>query len=543
VKNHNDRANISVAPHLEVGGSSNATQEQAMLSEGRRERAWRQGLVILILVFSDLLFASLAWGGAFLLASGLGQQGWSLLEIAFYYMAVDTGLWLGIRLMSGLYPGYGLPAPDELRRQTYGTVATLAITTLFAFAFQSGGQLSRLLIAICFVERLLAAPLVRHFVKWALMTVRLWGKSVVVIGAGDTGRNLMQMLREEWGLGLRPISAFDFRMFRGGGRVLDNPSDAVRKGGKASEDVPYGSHPIRVFKRGRAGLMVEVGSKGGTVANALRRAKARGIDTAILAMPHVSRECLLIYVGVARRSFKHMIVIPDLVGVTTSAVTVRNLAGIFGVEVKHNLLDPWALRTKRAMDLAATFAGVVVLVPLLAVIALVVWVDSRGAILYWAHRMGKDEKHFSCPKFRTMVPNAEAKLERMLQEDPRLREEYLTYHKLRDDPRVTRVGRFLRKTSLDELPQLWNVLRGEMSLVGPRPYLPRESKEVGESQEEILRVPPGMTGPWQVSGRSHTSFEERVRMEDNYVRDWSVWLDLILLARTVEIVLFNRRAY
>jgi lipopolysaccharide/colanic/teichoic acid biosynthesis glycosyltransferase len=142
-----------------------------------------------------------------------------------------------------------------------------------------------------------------------------------------------------------------------------------------------------------------------------------------------------------------------------------------------------------------------------------------------------------------MARDAEAKLERLLEEDPKLREEYLTYHKLRDDPRVTRVGRFLRKTSLDELPQLWNVLRGEMSLVGPRPYLPRESEEVGESQEEILRVPPGMTGPWQVSGRSHTSFEERVRMDDNYVRNWSVWLDLILLARTVEILLLNRRAY
>jgi len=142
-----------------------------------------------------------------------------------------------------------------------------------------------------------------------------------------------------------------------------------------------------------------------------------------------------------------------------------------------------------------------------------------------------------------MVPEAEAKLQHMLEEDPRLREEYLTYHKLRDDPRVTRVGRFLRKTSLDELPQIWNVLRGEMSLVGPRPYLPRESERIGAAQEEVLRVPPGMTGPWQVAGRNHTSFEERVRMDAYYVRDWSVWLDLILLARTLEVLVFKRAAY
>jgi len=112
--------------------------------------------------------------------------------------------------------------------------------------------------------------------------------------------------------------------------------------------------------------------------------------------------------------------------------------------------------------------------------------------------MGRDGNLFSCLKFRTMVLDAEALLQRMIEEDEELRREYLKYHKLRDDPRVTRVGRFLRKTSLDELPQLWNVLRGEMSLVGPRPYLPRESKEIGITQSEILRVPPGMTGPWQV---------------------------------------------
>ena len=124
-----------------------------------------------------------------------------------------------------------------------------------------------------------------------------------------------------------------------------------------------------------------------------------------------------------------------------------------------------------------------------------------------------------------------------------MREQYLKYHKLRDDPRVTRIGHFLRKTSLDEVPQLWNVLRGEMSLVGPRPYLPRESGKIGMAQREILRVPPGITGPWQVSGRSHTSFKERVRMDVYYVRDWSIWLDIVLLARTLRCVLFNRGAY
>jgi lipopolysaccharide/colanic/teichoic acid biosynthesis glycosyltransferase len=131
----------------------------------------------------------------------------------------------------------------------------------------------------------------------------------------------------------------------------------------------------------------------------------------------------------------------------------------------------------------------------------------------------------------------------MLEEDAGLRNEYTKYHKLRDDPRVTRVGRFLRKTSLDELPQLWNVIRGEMSLVGPRPYLPRESKEIGVTQSEILRVPPGVTGPWQVAGRNQTTFDERVGLDADYVRHWSVWLDLVLLARTAQTVILRRGAW
>jgi undecaprenyl-phosphate galactose phosphotransferase len=173
-----------------------------------------------------------------------------------------------------------------------------------------------------------------------------------------------------------------------------------------------------------------------------------------------------------------------------------------------------------------------------------VYLDSRGGkVFYKDKRMGRNNQLFSCVKFRTMVPNAEERLQHLLDDDPGAREEYELYHKLRDDPRVTRVGGFLRKTSLDELPQLWNVLRGEMSLVGPRPYLPRESEDIGGTQNEILRVPPGITGPWQVSGRASTSFDDRVYMDAYYVHDWSVWLDILLLARTVRSVLLSKGAY
>lgn len=260
-------------------------------------------------------------------------------------------------------------------------------------------------------------------------------------------------------------------------------------------------------------------------------------------MPYARREQLAKLVSLASLSFQHVLVIPNLNGVTNSAVIARNLAGTFAVEIKYNLLNPWALRAKRVVDLCATLLEGVFLLPLLLVLTLFVYLESGSPVFYKDQRMGRDGNLFACIKFRTMVPDAEALLQRILEVDEEKGKEYFKYHKLRDDPRVTRIGRFLRKTSLDELPQLWNVLRGEMSLVGPRPYLSRESKKIGISQSEILRVSPGMTGPWQVAGRSQASFEDRVQMDDYYVHDWSVWLDLVLLARTVKTVLRGKGAY
>jgi Undecaprenyl-phosphate galactose phosphotransferase WbaP len=334
----------------------------------------------------------------------------------------------------------------------------------------------------------------------------VWGKPVVVVGSGENGVRYTRLLRQEWELGYDPVVVFTYRL--------------------ASAEEALGTTPYEK-----------------SLADAADLVRKRGVDTVIFATPHTRREELAELVAWASVNFQHVLIIPNLSGIINSAVVARNLAGTFAVEIKHNLLDPWALRAKRAGDLVATVIGGILVSPVFLALALLVYLESRGPIFYRDWRMGRDGTPFSCLKFRTMLPGAEAMLWQMLKENPELREEYLRYHKLRDDPRVTRVGRFLRKTSLDELPQLWNVLKGEMSLVGPRPYLIRESKEVGIAQSEILRVPPGITGPWQVTGRNQTSFDDRVRMDAYYVRDWSVWLDLVILAHTLKIVALRRGAY
>jgi Undecaprenyl-phosphate galactose phosphotransferase WbaP len=471
---------------------------------GRWAKSKTRLLVPVVLVSWDILLALTLWQAAFVLRSLWGHGPLSVFALAS--VVPNVVVWVGLRAALGLYPGYGLGQVEELRRQTFALFATTTITMVFAFASQVSDSLSRVLLFAWTLGLLLLAPVTRYFIKRAMMRVGLWGKPVVVLGAREAGAHLLRVLRRDWQLGFKPVAVFDNRVAPAGGTL---------------EGVPYG----------------------GTLTDAVALARVHEIDTAIFAMPHTQREHLAKFVELTRPTFRQIVVIPDLAGITNSAVVARDLCGTFGVEVKHNLLDPWAQRSKRVLDIMVTVLGGFLILPLILILCLLVWIESRGPIFYADKRMGRDGTPFSCVKFRTMVPDAESLLQRMLADDDEIREEYFKYHKLRDDPRVTYIGRFLRKTSLDELPQLWNVLRGEMSLVGPRPYLPRESADIGATQREILRVAPGITGPWQVAGRNHTSFGERVRMDACYVRDWSIWLDLVLLARTVRCLLLSRDAY
>jgi Undecaprenyl-phosphate galactose phosphotransferase WbaP len=198
---------------------------------------------------------------------------------------------------------------------------------------------------------------------------------------------------------------------------------------------------------------------------------------------------------------------------------------------------------KRSFDLSLGLAIAALCLPLIALIAICVRFTSPGPVFFSHQRIGRGGRAFRAWKFRTMIADADAALERMLAEDPALRAEWRQSHKLKRDPRVTRVGALLRQSSLDELPQLWNVLWGEMSLVGPRPIVEAEVPEYRHEYELYQRVRPGMTGMWQVSGRNDTSYAERVRLDAYYVRHWSVWLDLYILTATVRVVLLRSGAY
>lgn len=472
-----------------------------------RAEAWRQKLVNLTLIFSDVVLAFFIWGVACLV-----QNFWApgyLSGIAVISIVPIAAVWVGFRATQGLYPGYGIDEAEELRRQTYALLATVTFTAIFALAFQIGDSIFHLLLALVFASLLFLSPFMRHFVKTGMARYGIWGKLVLILGGGDLGTRLNDLLKQEWRLGYKPAA---------------------------------------LFKGEPEGWLIEVKGSGessqheGAMADALNLGHTHQIDTLFLTVPHESREYVAGLADLASIHFRSVIVIPDLTSVASSTVVARNFAGTIGVEVHHNLLDPWVRRFKRGLDLTGALVGGLLISPLLVALVVLIKLDSSGPAFFGHRRLGAGSTHFRCWKFRTMHLDAERLLEEHLKDNPYLQVEWEQNHKLRDDPRVTRVGRFLRKTSLDELPQLWNVLRAEMSLVGPRPIVDAEVAKYGEAYALYKRVRPGMSGFWQVSGRSDASYDNRVAMDSHYVRNWSIWLDLVILARTINSVLARRGA-
>ena len=200
-------------------------------------------------------------------------------------------------------------------------------------------------------------------------------------------------------------------------------------------------------------------------------------------------------------------------------------------------------RAKRTIDVILTLLALAFLSPLMAVIALVVWLQDQGPILYLHTRVGRGGKPFKCIKFRTMAVDAAEQLEAYLADNPFARAQWIRDHKLRKDPRITHFGLFLRRSSLDELPQLFNVLAGDMSLVGPRPIVDAEAAKYGNCFQDYCEVRPGITGLWQISGRNNVDYAARVALDVDYVRTASLPLDLKILALTIPAVLAGRGSY
>jgi undecaprenyl-phosphate galactose phosphotransferase len=335
----------------------------------------------------------------------------------------------------------------------------------------------------------------RVAMKHAMLRAGVWAMPTVIVGTGRTAQEAAAALNSERLLGYRVVGHVEM--------PAEGPPPRV-------DDLVVGREPRFV----------------------------------VLALDAVELARAEQLIGELHRRGVSFAVVPPLSGLSVLNLQAR---GFFShdtvlLTAPNNLARLHARLLKRAFDVAASAALLVALSPLLAVLALLVRRDG-GPVLYGQRRIGRGGRPIVCLKFRTMVADADAVLAEVLARDPAARAEWEKDHKLKDDPRVTRVGRVLRATSLDELPQLWNVLRGEMSLVGPRPIVAAEVPKFGDDIAFYYEVDPGITGLWQVSGRNELDYDRRVRLNTWYVRNWSLWHDVAILVKTVRVVLARDGAY
>ena len=231
--------------------------------------------------------------------------------------------------------------------------------------------------------------------------------------------------------------------------------------------------------------------------------------------------------------------VPYVTGINFASSTIMEYSNIRynTIQIENKLLNKKNILIKSMFDMLVAFIALPLFIIVHFMISLAIKFDSSGAVFFKQHRLGKDDNDFVCYKYRTMHEDSDELLEEYLQENPDEAQYYKKYHKYKNDPRITKVGKILRATSLDELAQLLNVLKGDMSLVGPRPYMLGESDKLGGKKHFILKVKPGITGLWQVSGRNNLTFKERKELEVWYIKNWSLWDDFVILIKTVKVVL------
>jgi Undecaprenyl-phosphate galactose phosphotransferase WbaP len=400
---------------------------------------------------------------------------------------------------AGLYPGVGLGPVERLRRYSYSTVFVFLLLAAAGFALKLPHQYSRVTFGLALLLCLVCLPLARAALLAVAGRWRWWREPVAIVGTPDAAASLARRLDDFPGLGYRAVAAF-------------HSTDLEVLGAAAELDAAAG--PLA-----RGGVRVVLVRATGPLAPALLER--------------------------LQRHFARVVVTGGFGDLPVYGAVPRDLGGVLGLEYTSNLLRPTNRIVKRLTDLMLGSLSLIVAAPVIGLAALVVKVVSRGPAFFVQTRAGVGGRRIPVPKIRTMYLDAEDRLSSHLDENPALGEEWHRHFKLRTDPRLLPgLGAWMRRFSLDELPQLVSVVMGDMSLVGPRPFPDYHLERFPEDFRELRqRVRPGITGLWQVAVRSAGSAEEQQAMDTYYIRNWSLWLDAYILARTAAAVLSGRGAY
>ncbi len=429
----------------------------------------------------------------------------------YYYSNVYIYGWVPLLFLIALSQSRSYrqmhPIIDMMKAIFQSVFAGWMTSIIFIYFLKAGDQTSRLFIVIFGVLVLMIVCIIRYVVMKIMKLKHIFYEPVIIIGAGLTAERTIRFWESDLGYRYDVIGFID-----------DHP---------VSETLPNTYKILGGFDKAE---------------KIIRRYKTQ---TVIIAAPGISKHMLQDLINAIQPYVKNLSFIPDLIGTTMAGVDASILFSekILMLNLRNNLSRRYNRIIKRIFDLVCTILGSILISPLLLLITIRVAIANRGQVIFTHRRVGKNGKPFPCYKFRTMVPMSEAQLQKYLDENPEAKREWQETFKLTKDPRVTELGAWLRRTSLDELPQIWNVIRGDMSLVGPRPIVEEEVAKYGKFIREYYMVLPGITGMWQVSGRSDTTYEERVAMDTWYVRNWSVWIDVMYLFKTVKAVITEKGAY
>ena len=406
-----------------------------------------------------------------------------------------------------------LPFWDETQRMfQHISLSILIILTIVAFE-SFHGEIPWLTLLFLWAFAIVILPIEKFAIKHILYKFDYFKFKTLVVGAGTAGKLAVKELGNQDYLGAKVIGFLD--------------DDASKLG--ATITVGKREYPVLGKVEEFDDIAVE-----------------KGVEIGILALPTLPAKQLSSIIINIQQHVKELIIVPEINGVSplnTETFHVYDL-DLLMLKVNNNVRSTFNQFAKRTFDIGVSLLLMPLILPIIAILAYFIKKESPGDVFYAHNRVGKDGAVVPVMKFRSMYSDSKERLEALLASDPAIKEEWETNYKLKNDPRVTKIGDFIRKTSLDELPQILNVLKGEMSLVGPRPVVADElEKYYKESAEYYKMVKPGITGFWQVSGRSDTDYDFRVKVDTWYVYNWSLWLDIMVLIKTVRVVLLREGAY
>ena len=473
----------------------------------KRYRRTSSALTSCAFIFSDLIAIMLtfAWGFFLVRIYGFIHDYGSINAKSFITYWPYLPVFIIIFQLLKLYPGISLAPSEEMRRFFIGSVMAYGgIIMSRIIEHEIWDSINTAFLISCIFSTL-ALLILRSITHWFLHITKLGGIPTVIYGSGTTGKLVADCLLGSIRTGYVPVLMLDDKHL----------GDEEYKNIPIIHDTSIGHEIVKRYN----------------------------IKMAIVAMPSLDAHKLKVLINTSVSAFRYNVIIPNFFNISSIWMSVRDFHGVLGIDSSNKFSLSWNHVIKRFLDLTVVTIGGVLLLPFLMIVALLIKITSPGPVLYRQKRLGRNGTHFYAYKFRSMAVDAEERLQKLLDGDPQLKKEWEQTHKLLNDPRITKIGRLLRRTSIDEFPQLINILKNEMSLVGPRPIVDAEIEKYGDDYNRVFSIKPGLTGLWQVSGRSDANYLDRVAYDIYYLQSWSVWLDLWIIFKTFGVVIIGKGAY